>query len=767
MKMPISDEIKEKIKKDAMSKVEKLNKIEKANIYFYEDKLPEDTDTVGFFIDNAASFKAKPQEENVLVLVDHEPQYNWGHDCQHLIYNADTGDHQETIDSRFPPVTFIEKPEKYETLNAPVKFIEEKEFEVKAIPALDNLLYSVSGKRYALLYSGMSNNRHVNDIEYLYRVLIDVYKFDANKIFVHNMDGTINYYGGPHPVRNWPGDNTPYRMVVNENGSKARLFSRLNSLKGLLKKNDLLFIHTNNHGGGPTDPSSPDDATLCCYPNWDSCTSTEFINKFKELPNFDTLVVMMEQCHSGGFSKPIIDNSPARKTSFAAACLKTKSSMGGANFDPFAYEWIKSINTGVTVTAAYKYAKEHTVAYDTPNYADAPRRCGKNIFLSAYAYKNVGVRACNGKYVCADKAGARPLIANRNWIRGWETFKLFDLRNGNVALQACNNKIVCAESAGKKALIASRDWIRGWETFNFKSLADNKFGLKAVNGKYVCAEDAGMEPLIANRDWLRGWETFRLCTFKTIGMRACNGQYVCAENAGKKPLIANRGWIRNWETFSLVFLGKGKVALQACNGKYACADKNGQNPLIANRSWIGSWETFEYKDLGQGKFALKACNGKWVCAEDAGRKPLIANRNWVGAWETFRLCSFRTIGMRACNNKYVCAEKAGKKPLIASRNWMRGWETFTLVDLGGGKVALQGCNGKYVCAESAGSKPLIANRDWIRGWETFRLVKLAKGAYALKACNGKWVCAEDAGKKELIANRTKIGSWESFRFLFR
>ena len=74
--------------------------------------------------------------------------------------------------------------------------------------------------------------------------------------------------------------------------------------------------------------------------------------------------------------------------------------------------------------------------------------------------------AINGKYVCAENAGQSPLIANRDWVRGWETFELIDLGNGNVALRAdANGKYVCADNGGQSPLIANRDWVLGWETF--------------------------------------------------------------------------------------------------------------------------------------------------------------------------------------------------------------------------------------------------------------------------------------------------------------
>ena len=90
----------------------------------------------------------------------------------------------------------------------------------------------------------------------------------------------------------------------------------------------------------------------------------------------------MEQCHSGGFSTPVLNNSTAKETYFCAACEADKSSMGGANFDPFAKEWIKKINDKVSVHDAFEYAKKHTDPYDTPNEADKPASCGNKIFLT-------------------------------------------------------------------------------------------------------------------------------------------------------------------------------------------------------------------------------------------------------------------------------------------------------------------------------------------------------------------------------------------------
>jgi hypothetical protein len=512
----LDSKIKNFIRNSISNEITRKNVSTQSNVYVHKKVMTNKADTDGFYSPLALT-NSPADVSQTLVLVDKEPELNWGHECEYRMYNGDTGDHIETIQAQFPPASFIINNEDYESVGplAQLKSLSKGNIEIKPIPGLSKLNVTITGNKYAILFSGMSNNRHLNDLEYLYRVLIDIYNFDPNNITVLNFDGTLNYSGSPKPVGNWPGDNTPYRIKINGQGSKSSLESTLDSYKNKLSCDDLLLIHANNHGGGPTVQGGTQPCTLCCYPSWGSFTDVMFGDKLKAFPQFDTLVVMMEQCHSGGFSNPTITNSTANATVFSAACLPWKGSAGGADFDPYAYNWIKKIgeNNQVTVHDAYVYAKGHTVSYDTPNEADKPKDCGKSITLKGGSMptKLIGIQAaCNNKYVCAEDGGNQPLIANRDWIRGWETFKLVDLGSGKVAMQACNGKYVCAEDGGNQPLIANRDWIRGWETFEYIDKGNNKFALKACNGKYVCTEDGGSKSLIANRDAIGSWETFSL-----------------------------------------------------------------------------------------------------------------------------------------------------------------------------------------------------------------------------------------------------------------
>lgn len=247
----------------------------------------------------------------------------------------------------------------------------------------------------------------------------------------------------------------------------------------------------------------------------------------------------------------------------------------------------------------------------------------------------VGILAFNNRFVCANRGGGSTLIANRTWIRSWETFNLYNLTPDSVALQSSNFKYVCAEGGGGRELLANRDHIAQWETFKVLKQAGNRISFKAFNGKLVCAENGGTSHLMANRNNQGPWETFEFIPVKRIGLKANNNKFVCAENGGGRELMANRELLRRWETFKLTELTNDQIALQCMKGTYVCAENAGEHHLVANRNWIRTWEIFTIEKQPDGKVAFKACNGKYISA--VGEQALIANSDNIGADELFTL----------------------------------------------------------------------------------------------------------------------------------
>ena len=252
----------------------------------------------------------------------------------------------------------------------------------------------------------------------------------------------------------------------------------------------------------------------------------------------------------------------------------------------------------------------------------------------------IAIRAANGQYLCAEGGGGQQVVANRNAISGWETFKLIDRGNSNVALQAANGQYLCAEGSGGGAVVANRNSIGAWETFKLIDRGNGNYALQAANGQYLCAEGSGGGAVVANRNSIGAWETFRLMDLRRpakVALQVANGQYLCAEGSGGDGVVANRDAIGGWETFKLIDRGNGNVALQAANSQYVCAELGGGYGVVANRNSIGAWETFRDIYRGNGNIALQAANGQYVCAEGSGGGGVVANRNSIGAWETFKL----------------------------------------------------------------------------------------------------------------------------------
>lgn len=330
--------------------------------------------------------------DSILVFADDDPRANFGHRCRYLLYDAGNGDFHAELPARFPPVKDVREPRKLTAFHEPIKFIADPNLFRIRWPIWRCPIIRPNGTRYAILYSGMSNKRHLNDMEFLYRTLIDIYHFDASHIQVLSYDGTLNTQDGVQV--NWPGDGTAYRIKVNDQGNKTAFEGAINNLKPKLKAADTLLIHCNNHGDYD---GTPGTSYLCTYPSWGQYYNADFSAKLGELPKFRQLIVMLEQCNSGGFNASILAKSPADATSVASAAIESQSSYVTAdgNWDPFARDWIAaqaghdpfgaslafnpdSNGDGkIEATEAYAYANAVKDPRDSPNYSQSSAAGGE------------------------------------------------------------------------------------------------------------------------------------------------------------------------------------------------------------------------------------------------------------------------------------------------------------------------------------------------------------------------------------------------------
>src|SRR5262249_9895005 len=268
---------------------------EMVNLYL-DERIYNQGETIG-----PAHQEIVAQRPSILVFADDEPGANFGHTCRYLLYDANTGNFHREAPARFPPIADVREPKTLHAFHEPVQF-QVNPVRFKLWPPIWRCPIIIpEGTRYAILFSGMSNKRHLNDMEFLYRTLIDIYHFDAAHIYVLNYDGTLNTQDGVQV--HWPGDGTAYRIHVTGQGNRAGFEAAIDNLKTKLKPLDTLLIHCNNHGDSDTPDGGttwvPGTSYLCTYPSWGTYHNADFSNKLGELPKFRQLIVMLEQCHAG------------------------------------------------------------------------------------------------------------------------------------------------------------------------------------------------------------------------------------------------------------------------------------------------------------------------------------------------------------------------------------------------------------------------------------------------------------------------------------
>jgi hypothetical protein len=369
-----------------------FDKREMTNLHL-DDRIYNEGETIG-----PVHQKIFAPRTSILVFADDDPRANFGHACRYLLYDAKTGNFHREAPARFPPIADAKQPKTLRAFYEPVQFLANPIRFYLWPPIWRCPILIPEGRRYAILYSGMSNKRHLNDMEFLYRTLIDVYAFDPAHIYALSYDGTLNTQDGVQT--HWPGDGSTYRIHITGQGDRAAFEVAINDLKTKLRPLDTVLIHCNNHGDSDTPDGGitwvPGTSYLCTYPAWGQYYNKDFSNKLAELPKFRQLIVMLEQCHAGGFNTSIIAKSTAAATSVASAATEFQNSYVTAdgNWDPFARDWIAAQaghnpfgaalafnpdtdhDGKIEAEEAYAYANAVRDPRDSPNFSESSEAGG-------------------------------------------------------------------------------------------------------------------------------------------------------------------------------------------------------------------------------------------------------------------------------------------------------------------------------------------------------------------------------------------------------
>lgn len=178
------------------------------------------------------------------------------------------------------------------------------------------------------------------------------------------------------------------------------------------------------------------------------------------------------------------------------------------------------------------------------------------------------------------------------------------------------------------------------------------------------------------------------------------------------------------------------VAFKNSDGsKVLIALNNGSSSVSFKVKWGA--ESFTYT-LAAGAVATF----KWTGTQSSASGPPIGS----------------VITLKGFNNLYVSSEN-GTQAMNCNRSTASAWEQFTVVDAGGGKIALKAMN-KYVSSEN-GTQAITCNRTTFGDWEKFDWIPTTDGKVTLRGNNGKFISSEN-GTQPMTCTRATASGWEAF-----
>jgi hypothetical protein len=264
--------------------------------------------------------KYQVDRDAFLVIIDEAPGAFWTHPVCYELHEVETGEVRiirekyplekpelefELVALHIPDLPHLKKGESEDFFKVP--HIELEKLEERFGTSSFDLSRPCISNRHALFVAGMDNMPHFHtDFVIMRTVLIERYGYDPANIIIVMGDGT-GYSDLP----------------VDHPGTVAGLDAALDAyVQGgarELGSDDNLFLYTFNHGDW-----DGKDASLCMHPNWDSYYDYQLVAKLNNI-HCGSLIVAMNQCHSGGFVTKVLSTTGSTQVAIMTACAKDQS----------------------------------------------------------------------------------------------------------------------------------------------------------------------------------------------------------------------------------------------------------------------------------------------------------------------------------------------------------------------------------------------------------------------------------------------------------
>lgn len=254
----------------------------------------------------------------------------------------------------------------------------------------------------------------------------------------------------------------------------------------------------------------------------------------------------------------------------------------------------------------------------------------------------------------------------------------------------------------------------------------------------------------ATRNWSRNVLEWNLAADANYGPHTSGGCSTC-----EGALTVNAGNVTRNVSYYIIahasrFVRPGAVRISSNIAgsiqNVAFKNSDGTKVLIASNSGTAS-STFKVK-WGSQSFTYTLPAGAVATFKWAGSQSGTGSVAPIG----------QVISLKGFNNKYVTGQN-GTMAMQCDKDVVGDWERFTVVDAGGGKVALRSMS-KYVSSEN-GAAAITCSRTTVGDWEKFDWVVNADGKISLRGNNGFYISSEN-GAAAMTCTRTAISGWEAF-----
>lgn len=302
-----------------------------------------------------------PSPQAVLVFVDEQPTAGFAHACRYLLYDPVSARLISEHPAQFPPYPDV-WPKTYRRFGprkppAHLRRVGSHLRTPKAMrmgvvgtlkPPSGPVALSIgqAGRRLAVFLAGRPDPATLNTMGFGYRTLLRL-GYDAADIRIANHLGHATPKCAKWMTQgitpDWAGaEGQPFAMKVGHPGSRKGFLDALEKLDP--QPQDSLFIHTSGHGGH-------DDVGSYLSTTMGNYYARDFRKDLEDL-TVSELVVMMQQCHSGGFRHAVRNCGSAPRIAFASAAAWDKEACNDQDNDfdgawnIFARDWFGAQNGG-------------------------------------------------------------------------------------------------------------------------------------------------------------------------------------------------------------------------------------------------------------------------------------------------------------------------------------------------------------------------------------------------------------------------------------